>query len=55
MADKKTVAVYLEDIDIEIVQEEASLDGSNFSAALRKIVRDWSRIRKSEIATVADK
>lgn len=43
MADKKKILVVLEDLDIEIVQEQASLDGGNFSATLRRIIREWAR------------
>ena len=39
----KTVSVYLGDLDIEIVQEQAVLDGGNFSATLRRIIREWAR------------
>ena len=43
MAEKKRINVLLEELDIEIVQDEEALDGSNFSAALRKIIREWAR------------
>lgn len=39
----RAVTVYLYELDVEIVQEEAGLDGSNFSAALRKIIRRDAR------------
>lgn len=39
----KAVTVYLGELDLEIIREQEGLDGSNFSAALRKIIREWAR------------
>lgn len=43
MTESKKILVVLQELDIEIIQEQESLDGSNFSAALRKIIREWAR------------
>lgn len=43
MAKGKRVLVILQDLDIAIVQEEEAFDGSSFSAALRKIIREHAR------------
>jgi len=40
---KKTVAMVLEENDIEIVQEFAALHGISFSSAIRMIIREWAR------------
>jgi predicted DNA binding CopG/RHH family protein len=52
MAKKKRINVLLEELDIEIVQDEEALDGSNFSAALRKIIREWARTHSEKPVVV---